>query len=216
MTHDSVDQRRHAPATLRNREAILRILSDWLPARSRVLEVASGSGEHAAFFAAAGPGWAWWASDPDAGARASIAAHLRHAGAADAPEPLALQAHRLESWPPGPFDAVFCSNMIHIAPWAACVGVMAGAARVLAPGGALILYGPFLRDDVQTAPSNLDFDADLRARDPSWGLRRLEDVDVEARRHGLEPEALAEMPANNLMRLWRHPGDARDSRSESR
>ena len=211
-----MDARRHAPATLRNREAILRVLDSWLPGPASVLEVASGSGEHAAFLAAARPRWDWWPSDPDPGARASIAAHLHHAGVESAREPLALLADRAETWPAGPFDAVFCCNMIHIAPWAACVGLMAGAARVLAPGGVLILYGPFLRDGVATAPSNLAFDADLRARDQAWGLRRLEDVDAEARANALHPDALAEMPANNIMRLWRSPGAPRDKRPESR
>jgi hypothetical protein len=191
---------RHAPATARNRDPILAVLRDVLPPRGRVLEVASGTGEHVAAFAAALPDLDWQPSDPSAEARASIAAWT--ADLAQVRPPLALDA-AAPDWPIARADAMLCINMVHISPWAATIGLMAGAARLLAPGQPLYLYGPFLRADCPTAPSNLAFDADLKTRDPAWGLRALEDVQALAMRHGLAFDRLVEMPANNLSVVFR-------------
>jgi SAM-dependent methyltransferase len=200
------DARRYAPATLRNRAAITAVLADHLPATGHVLEVASGSGEHAAHFAAAFPALVFHPTDPDPSARASIAAWTAVAGLGNLRPPDALDAS-IGPWPDGPFDAVLCVNMIHIAPWAACVGLLAGTARVLAPTGFLYLYGPFQRDGRHTAPSNAEFDASLRARDPAWGVRDLGDVAEEALKSGLTVTDLVEMPANNLSVVLRPAAD---------
>jgi hypothetical protein len=192
--------RRYAPATLRNREPILAMLRKFLPPSGTVLEIASGSGEHAVFFAGALPGITWQPSDPVAPARASVDAH-----AADAALPNLLPALALDvtapDWPIARADALLCCNMIHIAPWAATLGLMAGAARVLAQGAPLMLYGPFIQAGVKTAYSNDDFDADLRRRDPEWGLRDLGTVAAAA--EGFTREAVLPMPANNLFVVFR-------------
>jgi SAM-dependent methyltransferase len=168
-----------------------------------VLELASGSGEHAVFFAAALPGVIWQPSDPDPRARASIAA-FRDAGAPpNLLPPVALDASAAAEWPIAGAAAVVCINMVHIAPWSACEGLMAGAARVLPPGGVLYLYGPFREEGRHTAPSNEAFDADLRARDPRWGVRDLGEVIALARRHGLAYRETVAMPANNRSAVFR-------------
>jgi len=190
---------RTSPSTARNREPILAVLEARLPAGARVLEIASGAGEHAVFLARALPQVRWRPTDQDPDARASIAAWR---GAADLPNlepPLALNASDPAGWPDEPADAVVCINMIHIAPWAAAEGLMLGAGRLLPPGGQLFLYGPFLEAETPTAPSNLAFDKDLRARNPAWGLRRLDDVVALAGRHGLRLAERLVMPANNLI-----------------
>jgi hypothetical protein len=192
--------RKHAPHTLRNRDAILAVLRDVLPETGLVLEIASGSGEHAAHFASALPGIAWQPSDPDASARESIAAWTAEADNVCAPIDLDAAA---AGWPIERVDAVVCINMIHIAPWPACEGLMAGAGRILPPGAPLILYGPFRRTSVPTAPSNEAFDASLKDRDPAWGLRDLDVVTVLAADHGLRFDRLVEMPANNLSVIYR-------------
>lgn len=189
---------RTSPATLRNREPILEVLRRVLPASARVLEIASGAGEHAVFLAAALPQVRWRPSDPDAGARESIAAWRGEAGLPNLEPPVALDAADPVSWPTAPADAVVCINMIHISPWAAARGLMAGAGRLLPIGGRLFLYGPYLEADVPTAPSNLAFDESLRARDPAWGIRRLDEVVALAGRHGLRLAERVAMPANNL------------------
>jgi cyclopropane fatty-acyl-phospholipid synthase-like methyltransferase len=202
MSDTLPDGARTSPATARNRQPILEALRPRLPAGARVLEVASGAGEHAVFLAEALPGVRWQPSDRDDEALASIAAWRTAAGLANLAPPLRLDAADLASWPEGPFEAVVCINMIHISPWAACEGLVAGAGRVLTPGGRLFLYGPFLEADVETAPSNLAFDQSLKARDPAWGLRDLAAVTALAGAHGL---ALAErigMPANNLIVMF--------------
>lgn len=175
-------------------------LAALLPAQGLVLEVASGSGEHCAWLAPRFPALDWQPSDPDAAALASIAAWCE--GQANVRPPLMLDAAATD-WPVTGADAIFCANMVHIAPWAAALGLMAGAGRVLAPGAPLILYGPFRRAGVATAPSNEAFDQSLRARDPAWGLRALEDVDAVAAVQGLALEQVIDMPANNLMVVWR-------------
>ncbi|RJG56768.1 DUF938 domain-containing protein [Sphingobium terrigena] len=194
-------QKRHAPATLRNRDAILLILRDILPPAGLVLEVASGSGEHAIHFAAALPALEWQPSDPDPAALASIAAWQAEAGLANLRAPIQLDA--AGDWPVDRVDAILCINMVHISPWDATLGLMQGAGRALPPGGLLYLYGPYIRDDVETASSNLAFDASLKARDPRWGVRRLEDVVAAAEAQGLRFDRLVEMAANNLSVIFR-------------
>ena len=191
-----------APAVARNRDAILAVLRGVLPASGMVLEVASGSGEHAVCFAAALTGLFWQPSDPDEAARRSIAAHARAAGLPNLLAPLALDA-AAPAWPIDRAEAVLCINMIHIAPWAATQGLMAGAARVLPPGAPLVLYGPFREEGRHTAPSNTEFDASLRRSDPAWGVRDREAVTEAAERTGLRLAERVAMPANNLCLVYR-------------
>ncbi|WP_176596270.1 MULTISPECIES: DUF938 domain-containing protein [Sphingobium] len=193
--------KRHAAATERNRDAILSVLRQELPSSGLVLEVASGSGEHAIHFAAALRMLDWQPSDPDPVALASIEAWRVEAGLPNVSPPVRLDASA--DWPVGKADAVLCINMVHISPWEATLGLTRGAGAVLPPGGLLYLYGPYLRDNVETAPSNLAFDASLKARDPQWGLRRLEDVIAIAEGEGLAFRRLVEMPANNLSLIFR-------------
>ena len=197
----AADPRRFAPATERNREPIAQVLGGVLPARGRVLEVASGTGEHVVHFARAFPDIVWQPSDPDPGALASIAAWKAEAGLGNVLEPIRLDA--AATWPAVEADAILCINMVHISPWAATEGLMRGAGEMLKPGAPLILYGPYRRAGVPTAPSNEAFDASLRARDPEWGLRTVEAVAAEALAQGLELERLVEMPANNLTLAFR-------------
>ncbi|MGR7997653.1 DUF938 domain-containing protein [Xanthobacter sp. ZOL 2024] len=194
-----------APSVARNREPILAVLSPLLPRAARVLEVASGSGEHALFFARQRPDIFWQPTDAAPDARASIAAWAAAEGLSNVAPPLALDA-AAPSWPldaPETMDAVVCINMIHISPWAATEGLMRGAAAALKPGGVLLTYGPYLRAGVATAPSNAAFDADLRRRDPRWGLRQLEDVEACAAAAGLMLARVTDMPANNLCLVFR-------------
>lgn len=194
--------KRHAPATLRNRDAIAAVLGDWLPASGTVLEVASGSGEHAVHFAAAFPKLDWQPSDPDPSALASIAAWSAEAGLPNIAAPLHLDASAPD-WPLGHADALLCINMVHISPWTATVGLFTQSAKLLQEGAPLILYGPYFRKDHPTAPSNLAFDESLRARDAEWGVRWLEDVTEVTEAKGFELAQVREMPANNLMLLYR-------------
>jgi SAM-dependent methyltransferase len=196
------DARRIAPATARNRAPILAVLETILPPAGCVLEVASGSGEHIVHFAAALPGLIWQPSDPDPAARASIAAWAEASGLANIRPPLPLDA-TAPHWPIAQADAILAINMVHISPWAATIGLFAQAARLLGPGAPLYLYGPYLRAGHSTAPSNLAFDADLRARNPAWGLRDLNTVSETARASGFAREAIVEMPANNLSLIFR-------------
>ena len=192
-----------SPAAARNREPILEVLRAHLPPRARVLEAASGSGEHAVWFARALPEVRWRPSDRDAAALASISARREAEGPANLLAPIRLDAADPESWPDDQFDAIVCINMIHIAPWAAAEGLMRLAARVLEPGGLLYLYGPFREADRPFAPSNAAFDESLRSRDPAWGVRDREAVEALAQAQGLERVARAEMPANNLSLVFR-------------
>jgi len=194
------DLRRHAPATQRNRDAIVDILRDALPSSGLVLEVASGSGEHAVHFAAAFPALDWQPTDPDPAALASIAAWRAEASLPNLRAPMQLDA--ATDWPVAQADAILCINMVHISPWDATLGLLRGAGAVLPSGGPLYLYGPYIRAGVETAPSNLSFDASLKARDPSWGLRTVEDVMAAANMQGLRFDRLIEMPANNLSLLF--------------
>ncbi|WP_184645234.1 DUF938 domain-containing protein [Sphingopyxis sp. JAI128] len=194
--------KRHAPATLRNRDAITDVLADWLPATGTVLEVASGSGEHVVHFAATFPHLDWQPSDPDPAGLTSIAAYRAEAGLANIAPPLALDASSAR-WPADRADAILCINMVHISPWAATLGLFAGAARLLAAGAPLILYGPYIEPDTPTAESNLAFDTNLRARDPAWGLRDTHVIKGAAADAGLAFAERRAMPANNLMLLFR-------------
>ncbi len=200
VAEDHGDVRKHAPATLRNRDAIADILADTLPESGLVLEIASGSGEHVAHFADVLPGRAWQPSDPDTTALASIAAWTQ--GRAAIRAPIAIDA-AAPFWPIDRADAVLCINMVHISPWEATLGLLAGAARLLPPGAPLILYGPYRRHEAPTATSNEAFDESLRARDPAWGLRTVESVSDAALVQGLALDRLIEMPANNLILIYR-------------
>jgi SAM-dependent methyltransferase len=199
------DPRLYRPHVARNREPILDALRRVLPARGLALEVASGSGEHAVYFAERLPSLFWQPTDPDADAIASIAAHRAAVGTPNLLPPLQLDVHA-ERWPVDRADAVICNNMIHIAPWSACEGLIAGAARVLPAGGILYLYGPYKIDGRHTAPSNEAFDADLRARNPQWGIRDLGEVQALADRHGFALAETVPMPANNLSVIFRRNG----------
>jgi hypothetical protein len=199
---ESSDQRLYYPHVARNREPILHVLRRILPSRGLILEVASGSGEHAVYLAGEMPALVWQPTDPDLQALASIAAHCADAGLPNLLPPLRLDVTSAQ-WPLEHADAVMCNNMIHIAPWAACEGLIAGAARVLPTGGILYLYGPYKIGGRHTAPSNAAFDADLRARNPAWGIRDLEEVTVLAEKHGLVRVETVDMPANNLSVIYR-------------
>ena len=191
-----------SPAAARNREPILEVLRGRLASGGRVLEVASGSGEHAVWFAQGLPGVVWRPSDQEPAAVASIRARREAADLPNLEEPLVLNAADAGSWPAGPIDAVVCLNMIHIAPWAAAEGLMAGCGRLLEPGGMLCLYGPFREGGVHTAPSNAAFDENLKARDPAWGVRDLEAVADLAASRGLDLAERIAMPANNLSLIF--------------
>ncbi len=200
--------RRHAPATDRNREPILGVLRRWLPESGHVLEIASGTGQHVAFLAPAFPGLEWQPTELDPEARSSIDAWSR-----DAPNirPAIELDAASQTWPVETVDGIFCANMIHIAPIEACAGLLAGAGRVLRPGGVLLLYGPFRRKGAHTAPSNASFDESLRTRDRSWGIRDLETVIDGAAAHGLSHRATVEMPANNFTVVFRAGQDVERS-----
>ncbi len=201
--------KRDAPATHRNRAPILEVLRRWLKGPARVLEIASGSGQHAVFFAEALPGVDWQPSDPDPEALASIRAWAAEAGVANLRPPLALDV-AAPDWAVGlePVDAIFNANMIHIAPWRVAEGLFAGVPRVLRSGGLLFLYGPFRVGGAHTAPSNAAFDASLRARNPEWGVRELDRVLELADAAGLEHVATEAMPANNLLVVLRRGASA--------
>jgi SAM-dependent methyltransferase len=191
-----------APAAARNREPILLVLRDTLPRSARVLEIASGTGEHAVWFSTALPEVTWQPTDLDNDALRSIAAWREMSGPPNLLPPLRLDA-AADIWPIARADAVVAINMVHIAPWTATTGLMAGAARVLTRGGLLFLYGPFREGGGHTSAGNAAFDAELRARDPSWGIRGLDEIATLADRHGLlGPERIA-MPANNLSVVFR-------------
>jgi SAM-dependent methyltransferase len=197
--------RQTSPAAERNRVPISEVLLRLLPPAGRALEIASGTGQHAVHFARTLPGWRWQPSDPSDAARASIASWIADEGATTIAAPLALDVLApADAWPvaAGAFDLVFCANMLHISPWGTCAALMAGAARALRPGGRLVTYGPYLEDEVETAPSNLAFDADLKARDASWGLRRREDVAAVASTAGLAFVERVAMPSNNLLLVF--------------
>ena len=193
-----------SPAVARNTGPILDVLRAHLPARGRVLEVAAGSGEHAVAFARALPDLQWTPSDPSAEARASIAAWAGAAALPNLSAPLVLDVLDEATWPTETVHAVVCINMIHISPWSATLGLLRLAGqRLIQPGGLLVLYGPFVEADRPLAPSNAAFDDSLKARNPDWGLRNLDIMVEAARAEGLRLTLRREMPANNLMLLFR-------------
>lgn len=192
-----------SPSTARNTRPILEVLKAHMPAKGQVLEIASGAGEHALAFASALPGLDWTPSDPSPEALASIAAWAAQ-GPANLQPALALDMTDEATWPTAPVDAVVCINMIHISPWSATEGLMRLTGRVLRrPGGLLVLYGPYREAEVELAPSNAAFDQSLKNRNPEWGLRDRDAVAAAAKSEGLALTLRVEMPANNLMLLFR-------------
>jgi SAM-dependent methyltransferase len=204
---DPSDARRFSPSTARNRDPILDVLKQALPASGLVLEIASGTGEHAVHFAAHLPALAWQPTDADPVARESIAAWRAASSLPNVRPPLALDV-LAERWPVARADAVVCINMIHIAPWAAAEALIRGTARILPSGGVFFLYGPFRREGRHTAPSNEAFDYDLRRRNPEWGIRDLEDVAKLATANGLAMTRVVAMPANNLSVVFTSSGQS--------
>lgn len=198
--------KRVAPAAERNKEAILEILREVLPASGVVLEVASGSGQHAVFFARALPEVVWQPSDADDGALASIRAYCEESGLANLRSPLLLDASS-PHWPVERADAVVSINMIHIAPWTACLGLLEGAARILPVGAPLVLYGPFAIDGDFIAQSNIDFDRRLRGENATWGVRELRDVERAAVEREFRLERVVARPANNQVVVFRRSGE---------
>jgi hypothetical protein len=194
------DPRLDYPATRRNRDPILAVLREILPASGTVLEIASGSGQHVAHFAEALQNLRWQPTDVDPSVLPSIVAWTCHLGNV---EPPALLDVTSDDWPLGRCEAVLCANMIHISPWSACLGLLDGVSKRLGPAAPLCLYGPFKRDGAHTAPSNADFDESLRARNVDWGVRDLDEVSREAKLRGLVLDRVFEMPANNLSVVFR-------------
>ena len=202
MTDSYPALRQRSPSAERNREPILAVLRGALPATGRVLEIASGTGQHAMYFAGALTGLDWQPSDADADARASIAAWIAHDGLPNVRAPLALDVHQPD-WGVDSLDAVVCINMIHISPWSATQALFAGASARLVDGGVLYLYGPYKRGGAHTAPSNEAFDQQLRSRDPRWGVRDMEAVVTLGESVGLVCDEAVAMPANNFSLVFR-------------
>ena len=207
----AVARAQHSPAAERNREPILLALQPLLPERGHALEIASGTGQHAAWLAAHLPGWTWQPSDAEADGFESITAWCQPAGVTNV-RPAVLLDVLAARWPSGGsfhtddaagFDLIFCANMLHISPWATCAALMSGAARHLAPGGLLVTYGPYLEASCPTSPGNLDFDASLRARNPAWGIRAKEAVAAQAALAGLSLAERLAMPVGNLMLVFK-------------
>lgn len=200
-TRTEADEKLFSPSAARNRDVIRDTFLRYLPEKGAVLEIGSGTGEHGVHIAAAAPGLQWFAGDPDQAARTSIAAHIADAGLEniDGPHSIDVMSKDWDAALSGPYDAVISINMIHIAPFEAAAGLFAGAGRLLESGGKLVLYGPFSKDRVHTAPCNEAFDASLKARDPRWGVRDLEhDIAPLAQKNAFALEAAVEMPANNF------------------
>ena len=196
------DRRCSAPAALRNREPIAEVLADWLPKEGLVLEIASGTGEHVTFFAERFPDLEWQPTDIHPDSLSSIEAWRAASRLPNIRPPLVLDASA-NDWPLERLDAVLSINMVHISPWASALGLLVGASRLLASGGPLILYGPWLGDRIPAVQSNLDFDSDLKRRNPEWGLRRVEDFAAAGKQRGFSLIETRAMPANNLMLLLR-------------
>jgi len=195
-------QKREAPAAERNKEAIVEILREALPAHGLVLEIASGSGQHAAFFARVLPNLVWQPSDTDPGALGSIRIYCEEANLDNLRSPLLLDASA-SAWPIDRADAVVSINMIHIAPWTACLGLLDGSARLLSPDAPLILYGPFVIDGDFVAPSNVEFDRRLRGENAAWGVRELREVERAAEARGFRLDRVVARPANNQVVVFR-------------
>jgi cyclopropane fatty-acyl-phospholipid synthase-like methyltransferase len=197
-----ISARRFSPSTARNREPILNVLDGALPENGRVLEIASGSGEHAVYIARAMPKITWQPSDPEDDARASIDAWIAHEELANIAPPLAIDVRAPDWNVEGPFDAIVAINMIHYSPWEATPALFEGASRLLGKGGIVFLYGPYKRDGRHTAPSNEAFEAWLKERDPSFGVRDLYEVERAAQYSGLSLRQVIEMPANNFSLIF--------------
>jgi SAM-dependent methyltransferase len=192
-----------SPAADRNKHAILQVLQSLLPATGCALEIASGTGQHVAWFASHLPGWTWQPTDATAEGLASIVGYATQAGAHQVLQPRVLDVlHAPWLAADAQFDAIYCANMLHISPWATTAALMQGTLRHLAPGGALITYGPYLEDGVSTSEGNLAFDASLRAQNPAWGIRRIEEVTQVAAQCGLHLAQRHALPANNLLLVW--------------
>ncbi len=194
-----------SPAAERNKVPILAALQRLLPPQGRLLEIAAGTGQHAVHCAAGLPGWQWQPTDPSADALDSVRAWARQQPSPGLLPPLLLDVLQ-QPWPLPPaqrYDAVFCANLLHIAPWACCTALMQGAAHWLVPGGLLLTYGPYLVQDEPAAPGNTAFDADLRSRNPAWGIRWLHAVQAEAEAAGLRWVQRLAMPANNQLLAFR-------------
>lgn len=192
-----------SPAADRNKQPILDVLCRVLAGRGSALEVASGTGQHVAWFAAGLPHWTWQPTEAQLGALNTIAKRTAQQGLTNVRPPVLLDV-MAPQWldEDARFDLIFCANMLHIAPWATCAALMHGSARHLAPGGALVTYGPYLEDGVPTSAGNQAFDQSLREQDPAWGIRRREDVELQAAQAGLQLSARHAMPANNLLLVW--------------
>ena len=197
----------YSTAADRNKQPILDVLRQLLPDRGAALEIASGTGQHVTWFAAALPGWTWQPSDATPDTFADIESRTTQQSLANVRQPVVIDVTAPE-WPldSARFDLVYCANMLHIAPWPCCAALMQGSARHLAPGGVLVTYGPYLEHGVPTSAGNLAFDEDLRARNPDWGIRYREDVEAIAAESGLCLSARHAMPANNLLLLWSRTG----------
>ncbi len=196
------DPRQYAPATLRNRDLILRILRDVLPTKGLILEIASGSGEHVVHFARNLPSLSFQPSDREPDALQSVAAWVKATRVTNVRAPLVLDAAQ-SPWPITSADGIICINMVHISPWDATLGLVRGAAAILVPTAPFYLYGPYKREGFATAPSNQAFDRSLRDREPTWGLRDLEAVAAVAQFVGFSAPTITEMPANNLSMVFR-------------
>ena len=205
MPPNSVSEPAFSPAADRNKQPILDVLQQVLPAQGRALEIASGTGQHVAWFAQHLPHWTWQPTDADAPALNSIDARIAQGALANVRAPLLLDVLS-PVWLPADtpvFDAIYCANMLHIAPWETCAALMQGAVRHMAQDGMLITYGPYLEDAVPTSPGNQRFDRDLQLQNPAWGIRRREDVEREAAKVGLRLAQRFALPANNLLLVWR-------------
>ncbi|MDT7521324.1 DUF938 domain-containing protein [Rhodoferax sp. TBRC 17198] len=202
----------HSPSAERNKHPILEVLQALLPASGRALEIASGTGQHVVWFAQHLPQWAWQPTEVHRGALYNIEVRATEADLANIEVAQQLDVCR-EPWFTegatwaGPYDLVLCINMLHIAPWASCAALMRGAAACLAPGGVLVTYGPYFEAGVPPTQSNLEFDASLRAHDPSFGIRQLADVAAVAAQAGLQLQARHALPANNLLLVWGRPAN---------
>ena len=193
----------YSAAADRNKQAILDVLVGVVPEHGNALEIASGTGQHVAWFASDLPGWTWQPSDAQPDGFGSINAWGAEQGMRNVRAPVVVDV-MASNWLPAPqlFDLIYCANMLHIAPWATCAALMRGSAQHLASGGRLITYGPYLEAGVPTSPGNLAFDQSLRERNPGWGIRRIEDVKTQAAKAGLKLLSRHAMPANNLLLVW--------------